>query len=139
MFFEQNLDFKSAHFYKERLRLVSVFFLQKTHYFRFFVTFLVPCRTRWRTCQRTRCGHVRENIWGHVRENIRDTFERISWTRTRTRLSRFLRYAKDKYSAFATGIRVWGTYNTDCSGHVHEHVHGPSTGHVHGRSWDTFD
>ena len=114
-------------------------FFTKNSIFSDFLIFLERFRTRWWTRWRTHSWTCSRECQGHVRENIRDTFERISWTCTRTRLSRFLRQTNDKFSALATGIRVWGTCSTDCSGHVHGHVHGRHPGHVHGRFRDTFD
>ena len=82
VFCEYNLDFKSAHFCEEPLRLVYTFFHKKTQYFVFFCHFLDRFRTRLRTRLRTRSwtrsreyqGHVHGHVRGHVRKNSVDTF-----------------------------------------------------------------
>ena len=63
-------------------------------------------------------GHVGGHVGGHVVDTfesiiIRDTFERISWTSTLTRLSKFLdisRILSHQISGFATSIYTFRTY-----------------------------
>ena len=56
------MDFKSAHFCEEPLRLVYTFFHKKTQYFCFLSYFWIAF------------GHVGGHVCGHVRGHVRGNF-----------------------------------------------------------------